>query len=541
MSTTVSPSPVLKQYSINDRSVISGRRNKLQGAFKRIFSRVETMDSESVPYTLASTRPEIRYSTNAKHNSQISRRLPLSKCNSPELRSHDSKIDQIFETWEDWIEMYQRGDANLSNISRPECFGGFGYMCPPNHCKEAARLQVLHSIEHKIDCVVQIKQGLQHSLQKILDEHRLKMATVSFVGEEFQSIHFSIGMNKKLTSISKTYSLDAHTLLTLDYLAILDASADWRTRLNPLVSGPPFIKFYLGIPIIVNGLPIGSIAVLDPYCRVQVNPTLLEKLSNLTSKFSRKIEAVLNTEHGAAEELSEVDELQSALSSIVLDSNSILDLSCKPSNQHSDEIKSKAISTEVSIRFSEIERRRSLGSRVHRAPQRQVTYQQLQVLASLMSCRGVTHAFKKTCQIVQKKLDASIVYVAEIRHKKCGSKVESKARLISYYAKSAVDGDAKTQIERIMIKDFKLLHAAMSSQYGVKCSSMVTESIQKDGILVPFHRSTEDTHNKQPGAFVLAAFSDVSQKFSIKDILFAKQVLKSLEGLIPEIDDCSNE
>lgn len=60
-------------------------------------------------------------------------------------------------------------------------------------------------------------------------------------------------------------SFDAYTILceTSDVLIVDNATLDPRFLENPLVMNQPFVKFYAGTPLIVNGFRIGAFSVMD--------------------------------------------------------------------------------------------------------------------------------------------------------------------------------------------------------------------------------------------------------------------------------------
>ena len=57
----------------------------------------------------------------------------------------------------------------------------------------------------------------------------------------------------------------AYTILpgSPEVLVVKDATEDERFRNNPLVTGPPYIRFYAGAALVVSGVRIGSLCILD--------------------------------------------------------------------------------------------------------------------------------------------------------------------------------------------------------------------------------------------------------------------------------------
>ncbi len=64
-------------------------------------------------------------------------------------------------------------------------------------------------------------------------------------------------------------SFCGHAILASEPLMVTDASRDPRFHDNPLVTGPPFIRFYAGEPLHAsNGQAIGTLCLIDPSPRL---------------------------------------------------------------------------------------------------------------------------------------------------------------------------------------------------------------------------------------------------------------------------------
>jgi diguanylate cyclase len=85
---------------------------------------------------------------------------------------------------------------------------------------------------------------------------------VSLVDENRQWFKSCIGIGAKETP--RAISFCGHTILQRQPLIIEDARNDPRFCDNPLVVGPPWIRFYAGFPLVsANGLSLGSLCALD--------------------------------------------------------------------------------------------------------------------------------------------------------------------------------------------------------------------------------------------------------------------------------------
>lgn len=127
---------------------------------------------------------------------------------------------------------------------------------PPN---EAERLAVLRSLrmvgsvpEPHFDAVCRIAMAL----------FEVPTALISFVEEESQWFKARCGFDASGTSRQDAFC--SYTILSNDVLVVEDALADPRFADNPLVTGPPHVRFYAGAPLTMGqGLHVGTLCVLD--------------------------------------------------------------------------------------------------------------------------------------------------------------------------------------------------------------------------------------------------------------------------------------
>lgn len=75
---------------------------------------------------------------------------------------------------------------------------------------------------------------------------------------------FKARINFEPCETSREVSFCAHAIMQDDILLVPDAAADPRFASNPLVLGPPFIRFYAGKPLVApSGEKIGTICLID--------------------------------------------------------------------------------------------------------------------------------------------------------------------------------------------------------------------------------------------------------------------------------------
>lgn len=87
-------------------------------------------------------------------------------------------------------------------------------------------------------------------------------AYISIVEEERQWFKASLGLD--VTETPRSIAFCDHAIRQSDVMVVLDATEDPRFADNPLVSGPPHIRFYAGAPIINgDGFALGTICLSD--------------------------------------------------------------------------------------------------------------------------------------------------------------------------------------------------------------------------------------------------------------------------------------
>ena len=130
---------------------------------------------------------------------------------------------------------------------------------------EQSRLRALESLEildetalPGFDCLVQVASALCET----------PIALVSLVDQD--RLRFMARAGLDVVQVPNTGSLCAYAILTPEaLLEVRDVSSDKRFADSPLVTGPPGIRFYAGVPLFTSDKEaIGTLCVIDRQPRV---------------------------------------------------------------------------------------------------------------------------------------------------------------------------------------------------------------------------------------------------------------------------------
>lgn len=152
---------------------------------------------------------------------------------------------------------------------------------PPN---ETRRLEVLRELaildsppDERLDMITAYCQSL----------FGVSIALVSLVDEERQWFASRRGLDVPETP--RDFSFCAHAVATDTALVVKDATRDPRFADNPLVTGPPGIRFYAGAPVRVRGQALGTVCLIDPRPR-DFSTEMLGELQDLADAVAWSLE-----------------------------------------------------------------------------------------------------------------------------------------------------------------------------------------------------------------------------------------------------------
>ncbi|HTO34545.1 MAG TPA: HWE histidine kinase domain-containing protein [Pararhizobium sp.] len=105
------------------------------------------------------------------------------------------------------------------------------------------------------------------------------IALVTLMDARDQWFKAAIGTDEKRASSRDSFC--AHTIADGEALVVADAQADPRFSGQPRVTGAPFLRFYAGVPLLVDEQPIGTLCVFDVKPRRDVPPERVAQLQRL--------------------------------------------------------------------------------------------------------------------------------------------------------------------------------------------------------------------------------------------------------------------
>lgn len=120
-------------------------------------------------------------------------------------------------------------------------------------------------------------------LTRLAAEHfHVPIALISLVDEARQWFKSRVGLD--VCETSREVSFCAHAILSEKAMAVPDAAADPRFANNPLVTGPPGVRFYAGAPLITKeGFKLGTLCILDTQARSDFGATEAAHLEDLAA------------------------------------------------------------------------------------------------------------------------------------------------------------------------------------------------------------------------------------------------------------------
>ncbi|KAI0346588.1 hypothetical protein BDW22DRAFT_1323176 [Trametopsis cervina] len=169
-----------------------------------------------------------------------------------------------------------------------QMFSELGYLAPPNPPDELERRRALYKFNiwntgHDMNF-----DRIAHLVKLVFNTRSVVISLIDGTEEFFKS-----ESGFAVQNMPRSSSLDAHAILQRDDepTVILDAQDDWRFARNPLVTGPPHIRFYAGCPLRTqDGHNIGTLSIMDDNPRREFNPRQRHTLKEFAQIAMRELE-----------------------------------------------------------------------------------------------------------------------------------------------------------------------------------------------------------------------------------------------------------
>jgi serine/threonine-protein kinase len=130
-----------------------------------------------------------------------------------------------------------------------------------------------------------------------------EIALITLVDSDYQWFKARVGVEQ--TGTPRDLSFCGHCINHRHPLVVEDTHRDPRFADNPLVTGDPYIRFYAGVPLLIDeGSSVGALSVADRTPRT-LTPRQIESLERLARQIARELR--LRRDLGRAEAEAETD------------------------------------------------------------------------------------------------------------------------------------------------------------------------------------------------------------------------------------------
>jgi diguanylate cyclase (GGDEF)-like protein len=172
----------------------------------------------------------------------------------------------------------------------------------PKPANEDQRLAALRALEILDTPAEPGFDRVTNLVSRLLD---VPMALVSFIDVERQWFKSCIGID--VSETAREHAFCAHAILAADVFEVPDATRDDRFRDNPLVTGAPYVRAYVGAPLVTREKQrVGTLCAIDTRPR-DFTPEQLASLVDLAAIVVDELE--LRRMQKQLTELARTDEL----------------------------------------------------------------------------------------------------------------------------------------------------------------------------------------------------------------------------------------
>ncbi|WP_426122154.1 sensor histidine kinase [Pararhizobium sp. PWRC1-1] len=154
------------------------------------------------------------------------------------------------------------------------------------------RLEVLNTVVPNMDKPDADFRGIAEIAAGLFEA---PVALVSLIGATDQWFKAAVGTDEIHAPAADSFCLHTIAGPADGALIVADAATDLRFSSQPRVVAAPFLRFYAGVPLLIDDQPVGTICVFDVKPRHQMEPQLIVQLQRLSrvasSLFKLKHEA----------------------------------------------------------------------------------------------------------------------------------------------------------------------------------------------------------------------------------------------------------
>ena len=125
---------------------------------------------------------------------------------------------------------------------------------------EAARLTMLNALGKSDSDPEPFFDALTHAARTMTE---MPAALISLVDQDRQWLELQ-SVRPGATELQQETSFSTWVIRSKDLFEVEDATEDPRFANDSLVIGPPFVRHFVGVPVIVHGKSIGSLCLLSP-------------------------------------------------------------------------------------------------------------------------------------------------------------------------------------------------------------------------------------------------------------------------------------
>jgi GAF domain-containing protein len=155
----------------------------------------------------------------------------------------------------------------------------------PKAADDEARVSFLHGL-----AILDTAQddNLDRVTELCRDVFGVGISTISLVDEHRQWFKSHVGLDACETDREAAFC--NHTILQDDIFEVCDAALDPIFASNPLVVGPPFIRYYAGAPLVFDGVRLGALCLIDSEPRPPLDDVQRRTLARLAAVVVREFE-----------------------------------------------------------------------------------------------------------------------------------------------------------------------------------------------------------------------------------------------------------